>query len=67
MTKQIANQDRLIFALDVADTDAARELVTTLGDSVNFYKIGLELCMSGGYFELLDWLVARDKKVFVDL
>jgi orotidine-5'-phosphate decarboxylase len=67
MTKQIANQDRLIFALDVADTDTARELVTTLGDSVNFYKIGLELCMSGGYFELLDWLVARDKKVFVDL
>lgn len=67
MTKQIANQDRLIFALDVADTDTARELVTTLGDSVHFYKIGLELCMSGGYFELLDWLVARDKKVFVDL
>lgn len=67
MTKQIANQDRLIFALDVADTDTARELVTTLGDAVNFYKIGLELCMSGGYFELLDWLVARDKKVFVDL
>jgi orotidine-5'-phosphate decarboxylase len=67
MTKQIANQDRLIFALDVADTDTARELVTTLGDSVSFYKIGLELCMSGGYFELLDWLVARDKKVFVDL
>ena len=39
----------------------------TLGDSVVFYKIGLELAMSGGYFELLDWLVARGKKVFVDL
>ena len=23
--------------------------------------------MSGGYFELLDWMVARGKKVFVDL
>jgi orotidine-5'-phosphate decarboxylase len=23
--------------------------------------------MAGGYYELLDWLVARDKKVFVDL
>ena len=65
--KNIENRDRLIFALDVADTNAARELVETLDDAVSFYKIGLELCMSGGYFELLDWLVERDKKVFVDL
>ena len=42
-------------------------LADTLGDSVSFYKLGLELCMSGGYFELLDWMVARGKKVFVDL
>ena len=34
---------------------------------MHFYKIGLELFMAGGYFELLDWLVARGKKVFVDL
>ena len=27
------------------------------GDSVTFYKIGLELFMAGGYFELLDWMV----------
>ncbi|HMD53564.1 MAG TPA: orotidine-5'-phosphate decarboxylase, partial [Phycisphaerae bacterium] len=27
----------------------------------------LELFMSGEYFGLLDWLVARDKKIFVDL
>jgi orotidine-5'-phosphate decarboxylase len=53
--------------MDVADTQAARQLVERLGDSVLFYKIGLELFMSGGYFELLDWLVARGKKVFVDL
>jgi orotidine-5'-phosphate decarboxylase len=63
----IAIRERLIFALDVADTSAARELVTRLGDSVQFYKIGLELFMSGEYFALLDWLVARDKRVFVDL
>jgi orotidine-5'-phosphate decarboxylase len=60
-------RERLIFALDVADADAARKLVTTLGDSVQFYKIGLELFMAGGYFELLDWLVHQDKRVFVDL
>lgn len=59
--------ERLIFALDVPDIARAKSLVETLGDSVVFYKIGLELCMSGGYFELLDWLVARGKKVFVDL
>jgi orotidine-5'-phosphate decarboxylase len=63
----IATRDRLIFALDVPDADSARRLVEQLGDSVGFYKIGLELFMSGGYFELIDWLVARQKKVFVDL
>lgn len=65
--KDIPNKDRLIFALDVADTDTARELVEQLGDAVTFYKLGLELCMSGGYFELLDWMVSRDKNIFVDL
>jgi len=65
--KHIPAQERLIFALDVADPGAARRLVDTLGDSVHFYKLGLELCMSGGYFELLDWMVGRGKKVFVDL
>jgi len=65
--KEIANKDRLIFALDVADTDSARALVEELGDAVTFYKLGLELCMSGGYFELLDWMVAQGKKIFVDL
>jgi len=59
--------DRLIFALDVSAVDQARGLVERLDDSVQFYKIGLELCMSGGYFDLLEWLVARDKRVFVDL
>lgn len=65
--KSIDPRERLIFALDVPDTTAARSLVERLGDSVRFYKIGLELLMSGGYFDLLDWLRARDKLVFVDL
>lgn len=65
--RNIANKDRLIFALDVADTEQARELVRQLGDSVSFYKLGLELCMSGGYFELLEWLAGQGKKIFVDL
>jgi len=63
----IPDRERLIFAMDVPDADAARRMAERLGDSVQFYKLGLELCMAGGYFELLDWMVARGKKVFVDL
>ncbi len=65
--KPVPPEERLIFALDVPDADVARKLAETLGDSVRFYKLGLELMMAGGYFELLDWLVARDKRIFVDL
>lgn len=65
--KNIPNKDRLIFAMDVADCDRARALADELGDSVSFYKIGLELMMSGEYFDLLDWMLERDKKVFCDL
>jgi orotidine-5'-phosphate decarboxylase len=65
--RSIPSADRLIFALDVPDAGAARALVERLGDSVQFYKIGLELAMSGRYFELLTWLVERDKQVFADL
>lgn len=65
--KNIAPADRLIVALDLPDAAAAKAFVGQLGDAVGFYKIGLELFMAGNYFELLDWLVAQKKKVFVDL
>jgi orotidine-5'-phosphate decarboxylase len=63
----IPHNERLIFAMDVPDCERARQLAEELGDSVIFYKLGLELMMSGGYFELLDWMLAREKKVFADL
>jgi len=66
-SRRIANRERLIFALDVPDLAGAKKLVERLGDSVVFYKIGLELATSRHYFELLDWLLGRDKKVFADL
>jgi len=66
-TRRIANRERLIFALDVPDLPGAKQLVTRLGDAVVFYKIGLELATSPHYFELLRWLIDRDKKVFTDL
>lgn len=66
-TKEIPPEERLIFALDVPGPDEARRLVSTLRESVRFYKVGLELFMAGGYWELVDWLIERDKKVFADL
>jgi orotidine-5'-phosphate decarboxylase len=63
----IPARERLIVALDVPTASAAQALVTRLGSAVIFYKIGLELAMSRDYFALMDWLLARDKRVFADL
>ena len=65
--KAIVDNQRLIVALDLPSTDDARRLVAQLDDSVNFYKVGLELFMAGGYFEFVDELAAAGKQVFVDL
>jgi orotidine-5'-phosphate decarboxylase len=59
--------ERLIVALDVPNAEEAKGLVEKLGSAVSFYKIGLELFTAGGYFEMLEWLVKRGNKVFVDL
>ena len=59
-------RDRMIVALDVADTAKAAMLVKTLGDSVSFYKIGMELVYGGG-LEFATDLAASGKKVFLDL
>jgi orotidine-5'-phosphate decarboxylase len=66
-TKQIPVRDRLIFALDVPTKADALAWIDRLGDAVSFYKLGLEFCMSGSYFEVLAELQARGKKVFADL
>lgn len=57
----------IIIALDVADISSAKKLVNEIGDEGSFYKIGLELMMSGSYFELISWLKSQNKKVFADL
>lgn len=64
---RLASNERLIIALDVPDASAAKALVNRLGDTGHFYKVGLELFMSPGFFSLFDWLKAENKKVFVDL
>lgn len=63
----IPAQDRLIVALDLPETAAAQSLVQRIGDAASFYKIGMELCMTPGFFDLLAWLRGQGKKVFVDL
>ena len=63
----IPARDRLIFAMDVPTVAAAHALADRLGDSVSFYKLGLELFMSGEAFPLLDALAGRGKKIFLDL
>ena len=64
---RLPTAERLIMALDVAGIPEAKDLVDELGDSVHFYKVGLELFMSGNYFDLIRWLQKRRKKIFADL
>ncbi|MEA2834919.1 MAG: orotidine-5-phosphate decarboxylase [Methylobacteriaceae bacterium] len=59
--------DRLIVALDLADTVAADALVARLGDAVSFYKIGMELVYGGDGLALGQRLVTSGKRVFIDL
>jgi orotidine-5'-phosphate decarboxylase len=66
-SKPIPVRERLIMALDVSSIAEAQAVVEELGDAVIFYKVGMELFMSGDYFGFIEWLKARDKKVFVDL
>ena len=64
---QIPTRERLIFALDVPSLEEAQGLISNLGDSVEFYKLGLEVFLSGHYFELMAELKGKGKKIFADL
>jgi len=66
--KPIPVRERLIFPLDVPTHREAIALVDELGDSIRFYKLGLQIFMAqGNYNTLIDQLSERAKKVFVDL
>lgn len=58
--------DRLIVALDVPTAAEAEALVARLGDTVGFYKIGLELLFGGEGLALAARLVRGGKKLFLD-
>lgn len=58
--------DRLIVALDFHNIDDVTALVDSLGDSVSFYKVGMELFYSAGH-DVVPFLKKQNKKVFLDL
>jgi orotidine-5'-phosphate decarboxylase len=58
-------RNRLFVALDVPTVDDARKLVVRLGDTVDCYKIGLELLFGGG-LEFAQGLKAAGRTVFLD-
>jgi orotidine-5'-phosphate decarboxylase len=60
-------RERLIVALDAPTGEAARTLVERLGDSVSFYKIGMELIYGGEGLALAEALIGEGKQVFIDL
>ena len=58
--------DRLIVALDVSTMDAVKEIVLSLGESVSFYKVGMELFYAEGA-KTIRFLQEQNKQVFLDL
>ena len=61
-----ALRERLIVGLDVPTLKIAEEIVSELGPSVTFYKIGYQLAFAGGLDFAID-LVRSGKKVFLDM
>jgi orotidine-5'-phosphate decarboxylase len=59
-------RDKLIVALDFPAYDDARALVEKLGDTVGFYKVGLELLFADG-LALASELKNENKRVFLDM
>jgi len=58
--------DPVIIALDLDSAAEADKLVSALGDSAGFYKVGMELFAAAGP-DYVRGLVGRGKKVFLDL
>ena len=62
----IKKEDRIIVALDVNTFDKMKDITLMLGDSVFFYKVGMELFYSAGN-QTVAYLKEAGKKVFLDL
>jgi len=60
------SKNRLIIPLDVPTISEAENLVSRLGDTVSFYKIGHQLAFAGG-LGFCKELLADGKQVFLDM
>ena len=56
----------LIVALDFDSAEQARDLVARLGESVSFYKVGMELYAAAG-MDFVRGLIGAGKRVFLDM
>src|SRR6266540_1275670 len=56
----------IIIALDVETAGQARELVSRLGGSISFYKVGMELYAAAG-MDFVRELTGQGKDVFLDM
>lgn len=63
---KIPARDRLIVALDFPSVTEAEMMVSRLGDSVTFYKVGLQLTFAGG-LSFAEKLARSGKQVFLDV
>lgn len=61
-----ASREKLIVALDFPTPAEARAMVATLGESVSFYKVGMELAYGGG-LPFAKELIDNGAEVFLDL
>jgi orotidine-5'-phosphate decarboxylase len=59
-------EERIIFALDLADPREALALVDRLAGHIRFFKVGLQLFFAGGW-PVVDYIVAKGCKVMLDL
>ena len=59
-------ENPIIIALDLQSASEARELVRRLGDSVSFYKVGMELYAAAGP-DFVSELVGEGRQVFLDM
>lgn len=65
-TVAIPLEERIIFALDLADPRQAQALVDRLADRIRFFKVGLQLFLAGGW-PVVEHIAARDCQVMLDL
>ncbi len=59
-------EERIIFALDVADASSAEALIERLAGPIRFFKVGLQLFFAAGW-PVVEAITRRGCKVMLDL